>query len=79
MLFDLTNEELIETLNKEIEKKGWVQAGSYYLKYLERKIRNRPFNSDKLFEYNNFGNVISFKLNKKVKMINGTLEYTTVN
>ena len=79
LLFDLTNEELIETLNKEIEKKGWVQARSHYLKCLEREIKNRPFNSDILFEYNNFGNVISFKLNEKVKLINETLEFITIN
>lgn len=78
-LFALTNEELIETINNEIEKKGWVAARGFYNDCLKKEIRNRPFNSEILFEFDTKGIVISFKLNSKVKLINKTLEFITIN
>lgn len=45
-LFALTNDELIETLNNEIEKKGWVGARGFYNDCLKKEIINRTFNSE---------------------------------
>ena len=78
-LFALTNDELIETLNNEIEKKGWVGARGFYNDCLKKEIINRTFNSEILFEFDTNGIVISFKLNSKVKLINNTLEFITIN
>lgn len=47
--FNLTDEELIATLNNETPKKGWVQARAYYIDCLKKEIRNRTFNSNIFF------------------------------
>ena len=74
-LFGISNEELIETLNNEIEKKSWVAARGYYLECLKTEIRNRPFNSDVLFDFDTTGNVVAFKVANKVELINNTLQF----
>lgn len=73
-LFGTSNEELIETLNNEIEKKSWVAARGYYLDCLKTEIRKRPFNSDVLFDFDTTRNVVTFKVANKVALLNNTLQ-----
>lgn len=73
-LFGTSNEELIETLNNEIEKKSWVAARGFYLDCLKTEIRNRPFNSDVLFDFDTTRNVVAFKVANKVTLLNNTLQ-----
>ena len=65
----------MERLNNEIEKKGWVAAGGFYLDCLKTEIRNRPFNSDVLFDFDIKGNVVAFKVASKVALLNDTLQF----
>lgn len=73
-LFGASNEELIQTLNNEIEKKSWVAARGFYLDCLKTEIRNRPFNSDILFDFDTTGNFVAFKVANKVTLLNNTLQ-----
>lgn len=73
-LFGTSNEELIETLNNEIEKKSWVAARGFYLDCLKTEIRNRPFDSDVLFDFDTTRNVVAFKVANKVTLLNNTLQ-----
>jgi hypothetical protein len=66
-LFALSNEELVDTFNKEVQKNGWVQARGYYLGCLKKEIQNRPFDSDILFTKNNQESVLEFGRSKTVK------------
>lgn len=74
-LFNLTNNDLIEVYNNEVQKMVWVQARSYYLKCLQTEIRNRSFDSDILFEFNTNGTVAAFRLKNKVQLLNHKLEF----
>ena len=74
-LFGNSNEELIETLNNEIEKKSWVATRGYYLDCIKTEIRNRPFNSDALFDFDTTGKIAAFKVSNKVVLINNTLQF----
>ncbi|MCF6140490.1 hypothetical protein L1S34_04255 [Flavobacterium sp. K77] len=73
-LFALSNEELIERFNKEIDNKGWVTARGYYLDCLKTEIRNRPFNSDIVFDFDASGNVVAFNLGHKVALVDNKLQ-----
>lgn len=73
-LFALSNAELVETFNKEIDNKGWVTARGYYLDCLKTEIRNRPFNSDIVFNFDENSDVVAFKLGYKVALVNNTLQ-----
>lgn len=73
-LFGTSNEELIATLNNEIEKKSWVAARGFYLNCLKTEIRNRPFNSDVLFDFDTTRKVVAFKVANKVTLLNNTLQ-----
>jgi hypothetical protein len=74
-LFNLTDEELIETLNKETQKKGWVQSRAYYNDCLKKEIRNRSFDSDILFDFDADQRIVGFKIGKKVAIIKNTLNF----
>jgi len=71
-----TDEELVETFNEQVGCAGWVTARMYYLYCLRNEIRNRKFNSDILFEFDDFGEVRAFKLSKKVKLLKGKLAFS---
>lgn len=73
-LFSLTNDELIERFNNEIDNKGWVTARGYYLDCLKTEIRNRPFNSDIVFDVDTNGNVVAFNLRNKVALVDNKLQ-----
>jgi hypothetical protein len=73
--FDLTDEELIETLNQETQKKGWVGARAYYNSCLKNEIRNRSFNSDILFDFDVDGRIVALSIGKKVALVKDTLNF----
>jgi hypothetical protein len=74
-LFNVTDQELINTYNNETQKKGWIEARSYYLKCLQEEIKNRSFNSEILFGLNSNGTIATFSLKNKVQLVNNTLEF----
>lgn len=71
-----TDEELVETFNGQVGCAGWVTARMYYLHCLRNEIRNRKFNSEILFEFDDAGKTTSFKLSKKVKLLKNKLVFT---
>ena len=72
----ITDEELVETFNEQVGCAAWVTARMYYLHCLRNEIRNRKFNSDILFEFDDAGKTRSFKLSKKVKLLKGKLVFS---
>lgn len=73
--FNLTDEELIQTLNNETQKKGWVQARGFYNDCLKKEIRNRSFNSDILFDFDADGRIVAFNIGKKVALVKDTINF----
>ena len=69
----LSDEALIEKFNKGAGLKYWGVGRSRYTRCLENEILDRTFNSEVLFERNSSGNVITFKLGKKVRLVDGVL------
>ena len=61
--------------NNEIQKNSWVAARGYYLDCIKTEIRNRPFNSDALFDFDTTGKIAAFKVSNKVVLINNTLQF----
>ena len=74
-LFNLTDEELIQTLNNETPKNGWVQARAHYNDCLKKEIRNRSFNSDILFDFDADQRIVGFKIGEKVGLIEDNLNF----
>jgi hypothetical protein len=74
-LFNVTDKELIDTYNNETQKKGWIEARSYYLKCLQEEIKNRSFNSEILCGVNTNGTIATFSIKNRVQLVNNTLEF----
>jgi len=74
-LLELSDQELINAFNKETGISSWGEARSLYLHALQCKIKNRTFNSDILFEYNDNGSIRSFILKNPVQINNNILEF----
>jgi hypothetical protein len=73
-LFELSNEELVDKYIKEIPKKGWTQARSYYLDCLQKEFRNRPFNSDIIFDFDKEEKAAVFKIGRKIELNKDNLD-----
>ena len=74
-LLELSDQELINTFNKETGITSWGEARSLYLLALQSEILNRSFNSDILFEYNENGSVLTFLIKTTVQINKDILEF----
>lgn len=72
----LSDEALILKVNNEVGNRGWTSSRAEYLNCLQKELRQRPFTSDILFDFDASGKIIAFKLSKRVQLLNDALIYS---
>ena len=70
----LSNNQLIETFNRETQKKGWVSSRGIFLSLLGDEIRSRNFDSNIIFE-KNIIQTYSMKINKPIRLVDNKIEF----
>lgn len=65
-LFTQTDEELIQTFNKQVNNPGWVTRRGYYLSCLREELHRRWPNHPALCSFDEKGNLIGLQLHTKV-------------
>ena len=67
-LTSYSDETLIDAINQQVKNFGWTNSRAKYLHCLKEEIKNRKFESDILFEFDESNKITAFKLSKKVKL-----------